>query len=286
MDWAKIKTILILMLVLTNLMLATNYVLSTHRFQLEREDSGSTVQELYRAKGVEISASIPEVPQRLPGFEIAQLTFQRSYIDLVLGTGVKENRSRYSNERFTAYVENTKLAISETPYIEDVILSKNLKLSNPVTITDAEIATLLDSVDNLFQRYYMNIDYQEAEVYEIDDLLAIRLYQQFGGYTNDESILFVWFHEKRPIGFYLENIVSRVGEDTEKYAIIPVNEALYAGLPRLQGRDELRKIEIVYKLNDDSLPVRDIVQGEALPYYKFSFESGAPIYVRAIRSNH
>ena len=67
--------------------------------------------------------------------------------------------------------------------------------------------------------------------------------------------------------------------------IISLDRVLYSLLPKLTVGIPIKDISIVYKLNDDSLLVSDLIEGEALPYYQVTMGDGVIFHLRAIKND-
>ena len=83
-------------------------------------------------------------------------------------------------------------------------------------------------------------------------------------------------------GLVLLKLAALKNAEFVKYDIISIDRILYTLLPKLQAGDTIESVSVIYKLNDESLLVSDLVLGEALPYYRIVLKSGEAYHMRAV----
>lgn len=284
MNWPRIKTILIYLLIFANLVLAGNYLFWRDERATLIKDSVSDISRLYTVKGVEILTNIGTFPARLPGKQIEQHRFSESYVNLILGDAPAKKGNIYSHADKSCKIQEYSLTISApSDLLETIEDSKNLELKGPLDLSVSEQAKYLGLAEKALEDSFIHIDYQEIDVYKYGEYSVIKLNQQFGSYIYEESKIFIWYKDSEFAGLYTENIAAYVGENTVTYDIISVNTALFKAIPKLESADSLLAVDIVYKLNDESQLAGEIVQGESLPYYKLQFIKSSPIYILAVQ---
>lgn len=113
-----------------------------------------------------------------------------------------------------------------------------------------------------------------------------RLYKSLqpdGGIDTESGIYVVFGSEGKLLGIFVRDLMAIVGASEHPYDIIPVQDALFKALDRVERGDVLKRFRIVFKLNDESIPADDIVRGEMLPYYELCFIKAGKVHIRATK---
>lgn len=283
MDWPKIKTILILVLVATNIMLGYTYIREQQRFEVERENNLEDVLELYANKGVELPQSKLKFPKSVSSVNIEFVTFDLSYVESFLGSDYSFDGKVFVSDKYMLFLDNTHLLYSDNKHYNRIFkddLANSVKFN---LITDLAVRTEFKSnVDTFLNRVKYNLQYNDFEVMKSGNYTLVKLYQKHDDLIFEESQTSIWFYNDEIVGFRGEDDVKITATPGFKYDIISVDRILYALLPKLKDKDIIQSISLIYKLNDESLLVSDLVLGEALPYYQIVLSDGAVFQVRAV----
>ncbi len=273
MNWSRIKTILIMILIFTNILLLKIYL---DNLPQGNAKDYADILKLYAAKGVEITAERREFPKYVQG------------VAAELGTvpaNVEEKLFEYFDS--TDIVFNhvaTSWSISsiwtEVPEIAPVMIE----------IGGTEAESYSRRAEAFLKEIGFDIGVQRFLFYEVGDILLMECCQavvQDGVVVPlAEGSVKLYFDRKngdRIVGISINKYLKINAGQNRSYGIISADEALFGALEAAPAGDELVEISVVYKLNDESLLVTNLVRGEMMPYYELRFRRSAPIYVRASR---
>lgn len=264
MNWSKIKSILIAVLIVTNIVLFLNLEAG---MPTGSERKIEDVLRLYEIRGVKASYGDIDIPEQVNGRLAELTTITPDHEDEILRYFSPKNREYNLTTK-----DNTILCLWE-----EIPEGPFFPLSSP-----EDSADYLNRCRELFRSF--SIDFVPAflEFYSLGDIVVVQVYQEVKhGIPEIESSAFVYFYNKEIVGLRIDKCLRLSSELGGRYAIISLADALYEALQWTESGDTMKKIRIVYKLNDDSLLATNLVRGEMFPYYEFRFENAAPIYIRA-----
>ncbi|GAB6107567.1 two-component system regulatory protein YycI [Fusibacter bizertensis] len=283
MDWPKIKTILILVLVATNIMLGYTYIREQQRFEAERENNLEDVLELYKNKGVELSQTKLKFPKSVSSVNIEFVTFDLSFVEAFLGSDYSFDGKVFVSDNHQLYLDNTHLFYSDSAHYNRIIKADLGNLEQFNLITDLAIrAELKSKIDVFLGQVKYELKYSDFDVVKSGNYTLVKLHQMHDEMLFVESKTVIWFYNDEIVGFRGEDDVKITATPGFKYDIISVDRILYGLLPKLNDNDKIKSISLIYKLNDESLLVSDLVLGEALPYYQIVLSNGDVFQVRAV----
>lgn len=282
MDWPKIKSILIIVLIVTNLMLGFSYYLNRLRFETQVKNNFEDVMKLYSSKEVAVVEAEFEFPQSLRSSNVEFLQTDSSIVQNLLGAGFTFDGEQYQYEDKVVILDDSKVIYALQEHINRVKVDVH-KNTDKIDAT-LEQSFMMDKVMKFIGAYGLIIDFDASEILSVGDYVVVRLYQSIEGYKLVESITNFWIYKDEVVGFMRENPIKISTVQGFKYDIISVDRALYSLLPKIEQKDTVLDITIVYKLNDESLLVTNLVQGEALPYYQITLKSGNQFHVRAVET--
>lgn len=266
MNWSKIKTILICILLTTNILLFLNLEASTPvNVSRKIED----IRLLYQSKGVVLSYDEIEVPDKVNG-RVAELTT----ITTEQEERIYQFFSNSDREYDFSVKDNTILCLwSKIPKRDPAPTEKP---------KDAEV--YIEKSRDFFRRIFIDFEPNYLEYYSIGDILVARVYQEVKHNIPEiESSIFLYFHEGEIVGLRLEKCLKLSSELGGSYDIISTADALYKALASTKEGDVLTEMRIVYKLNDESLLASDLVRGEMFPYFELRFQDSPTLYIRATK---
>ncbi len=320
MDWKTIKSILIVVLVITNSILLYNYLGTTDTETYLDRDS---LYQMYEAKGIsfaedvdisfpnlfgiEASAAVvsPEMQQRIldyfidydDEFYLKTLYRSVSYVRY----DIFELLESAEQEESAADVLPEERRVDEDD--EDSISRDCFSLSNYLVLEEVDISedekqAMLNKVIAFFQDTGILFDPVFINVYDVNGFQVARVYQVVNQtaenvagnegaeevcFPDIESEIYLYFEEGEIVGLSIVKLMNLNQGYTRIYDIISVEDAMYKALPLSPQEESIQSVGIVYKLNDSSLLASNLVVGEMLPYYEFRFEQGVPIYIRAVK---
>jgi len=167
MDWTKAKTILIVALLFTNLVLIAFYFSQNNNFESDAREMQEVTVKLLESKNIYLKTDIPDEHPRMP-----KLTVQFDTMDENL---IQEQIDRQKVLSDKEQADNDKIKEITTKFIENCgMMSENVKLGkiertnsgikvtyknymNGVTIEDSYIIfTIVDGKITDFQRYWLD----------------------------------------------------------------------------------------------------------------------------------
>ncbi len=283
MDWPKIKSILIIVLLITNVMLGYTYVREQKRFEVEEKNNIEGVIQLFENKGVVIKPKNLVFPRSIKSINVDFETYGQSNVDALLGNDYIFDGEKYiSGDQFVLLGETHILYANDAHYSR--IVQDDLSSLRQFTevVDEAVVKSLNDKVDAFLTRGGFALNYDAIEVMKLGDYKLVKLLQNYDNYLFEESKTFIWFYDDAIIGFKRDNTINISATPGSKYDIISIDRILYTLLPKLQKGEVIESVSVIYKLNDESLLVSDLVLGEALPYYRIVLKSGVSYHVRAV----
>ena len=286
MDWSKTKTILIIALLLTNLMLLITFFKEQSRFEIERDNNLKDVVKLYENKGVTIRQAELDFPTSIKSVNIEFESIPVTAVDGILGSEYVYDGSKYVSGNQTVVLNDTELMYSIGHHQSRVAQDMLTALINAVKIeTDDAVDTYKIMAQDFLDKIGLKSTFDTVEVFELGDYILLKGLQKYNDIFLMESKSNFWFYNGTLVGFRRENWTNISSTAGSKYDIISVDRVLYGILPKLSSTDAIDSISIVYKLNDESLLVKDLVMGEALPYYRLVTNHGNEFYIRAVTNN-
>lgn len=282
MDWPKIKSILIVVLIVTNVMLGFSYYLNRLRFETNVKNNFDDVMKLYSIKEVDVVETEFGFPQTLRSSNVEFLQIDPAIVQNLLGAGFTFDGEQYIQEDKVVILDESKVIFASQAHINRVKV--DVHKNSDIIDAALEQSFMMDKVLKFIDAHGLKIDFDQSEVLTVGDYVVVRLSQSIEGYKLVESITNFWIYKDEIVGFMRENPIKISTVQGFKYDIISLDRALYSLLPKIEQGDTVLDITIVYKLNDESLLVTDLVQGEALPYYQVTLKSGEKFHVRAVET--
>lgn len=282
MDWPKIKSILIIVLVVTNVMLGFTYYLNRLRFETDSKNNLDDVMKLYSSKNVGIVETNFDFPSTMRSSNVEFLQINPSIIQNLLGAGFTFDGEQYSQGDKIVILDDSRIIYASEQHLNRVKVDVHRSME---MVEDAlERSFLSDKVTKFIDVHGLDIQYDQIEVLAFGDYVVVKLIQSIEGFKLIESVTNFWLFKDEIVGFKRENPIKISTLQGSKYDIISLDRALYSVLPQIDSNETVQEISLVYKLNDESLLVENLIQGEALPYYQIALKSGVKYHVRAIQT--
>lgn len=283
MNWRKIKTILIVVLLMTNAFLGYTYVIEKVRFHADLKNNIEDMIQLYESKEIRINQEKLSFPRSIRSANITFETYDGTFVDRLLGISYEFDGEQYFNSTDILKLDENQIIIGKSAHFSRIQHDSpnNLKGFKRIDQPSTK-GGYIEKSAMYFKNKNMSLNYDKVQIRQLGRYTIVQFYQYYETYLFDESKLLVWFYEDEIVGFSRKNIVNTSTTPGTKYDIITVDRVLYELLPDLDEGDEVTNIKIVYKLNDASLMVNNLVSGEALPYYQLKLADGQVFYVRAV----
>lgn len=280
MDWPRIKTILIIVLLVTNILLGVMIVNEQSTFQREQSEKIDNIRALYEQKGITISPMSLKFPDKIESLNVEYDTYGESELSTILGEDYEYDGTQYLNRDETVLLTGTTLE-----YFVNVYKPKNdlfdMKIKTPFALLSSE-----EDIKSICDRFLKSLNVEQNYVFEHfkteGQLTYVCVKQIYKDYFLDDSSMIFVLKGKEIVGFKRKWLNILDNNTQSKYDIISIDRALYKLMMNFKKEDVISEIAIGYKLNDSSLLVSDLISGEALPYYKIKLETGENYYVQAV----
>jgi regulatory protein YycI of two-component signal transduction system YycFG len=282
MDWSRIKTILILVLLITNVLLGATYVQSKMAFEREREDQLDRVVALFERNGIGLDDINLDFPKKLSAIAVSFEGHTEAEVQKFLGSDYVANNNQYikGNSRVVLGEMSLYYELREIP---DEVYDQGLPNE---AITDAAAQEkLAQMVDETISTLGYAADYKISGYFERGDYIIVNAKQVYKDYIMDDALMTFIYYRDSLVALRRTWLSINNDNSTNKYDIISVDRALYVTLPKLDEGDAVAEIGISYKLNDSVSVVSNLISGEALPFYRIAVSDGSTYYVRAIAEN-
>ncbi|GAU76380.1 hypothetical protein [Fusibacter sp. 3D3] len=280
MDWPKIKTILIMVLVVTNALLGFMIVNEQRTFQREQSEKIDNIRALYEKKGITISPKSLRFPDKIESLNVEYDTYGDEALKVILGDDYEYDGSQYSSKDKTVLLTGTTIEYFLNVYRPKKDLF-DMEIKTPFSLLSNS-----ESIKSTCEQFLKSLNVDENYVFEHftteGQLTYVCVKQIYKTYFLDDSSMIFVFKDDELVGYKRKWLNILDNNSQSKYDIISVDRALYELMANFKKEDVISEIAIGYKLNDSSLLVSDLVSGEALPYYKIKLETGENYYVQAV----
>lgn len=283
MDWPKIKSILIGVLIVTNLLLGFTFYRDRLRFESENSDNLQGVIQLFASKNITLPLEDDTFPSQMRSMNVSFEKYGLRHINDITNGDYLFDGEKYLTDSHVLVVSDTGLFYIEKAWVSK-ILDIDEKAYTPI-VDPVALSEIKVKVDAYFLDLDLEHHYDTINAFEVGDYTVVKLHQYFDGYLLEESKTTLWFLDNRGIGLERENATNIIDTLGTYYDIISLDRILYSLLPKLASDIPVKDISIVYKLNDDSLMVSDLIEGEALPYYQITLGDGRIFHLRAINND-
>lgn len=277
MDWPKIKNILLGLLLLANVTLGVMLFIDYRNFYVDERNQLNTVIQFYKDNGIPIQKKALDFPKGISSviadfewYEISNESLVKSELfdfdkmKSILGPNMKFQ----VKQRSLSFAKDSKMNrliynFTYNPGFRDLDLVQKL-----VSGVEKSVALKED---------YEAISYNKYEGY-----LVVEVKQKVDLVLMEESRAYFWFKEEQFVGMKCINPVKITENYEIMYDIMSLDVALYKNFHKVENKESIVDISLVYKLNDTGLIGREIVKGEALPYYRIEMLSGKVYYFEAL----
>ncbi|MCD4713480.1 MAG: hypothetical protein K8R73_09390 [Clostridiales bacterium] len=285
MDWPKIKNILIVLLIATNLMLG--FIIIEDR-ALYRQANASNLQdilELYEVNGITLMKDDFDFPDVIASIQLDFERIPETMVGELLGPGFFYDGDKYTIDDEVVDLDEMEILWSKLTHYSRVSKDNEQNLRWFEIISDPEILNETFEIIDAFEKAnMMDYDFEKIEVKELGNYRIVTMRHMRNDLAIEESKVVFWIHDEEVVGFKLSWPVNIGDVDTTNYDIISVDRALYSVMVNFKVGDSIQDITLVYKLNDQSFQVSDLISGEALPYYRFMTDQGKIYYVQAVET--
>lgn len=280
MDWPRIKTILIMVLLVTNILLGVMIVNEQKTFQREQSEKIDNIRALYEKRGITILPMSLKFPDKIESLDVEYDTYGESELTTILGDNYEYDGAQYLNKDETVLLTGTTLE-----YFVNVYRPKKDLFDMEIKTPFALLSSTKD-IESVCDQFLKALNVDQNYVFEHfkteGQLTYVCVKQIYKDYFLDDSSMIFVLKGKEIVGFKRKWLNILDNNTQSKYDIISIDRALYELMMNFKKEDVISEIAIGYKLNDSSLLVSDLISGEALPYYKIKLETGESYYVQAV----
>ena len=279
MDWSRIKTILIGVLLITNILLGITFYQSDVRFEQERLERLERVLALMNQKQIYLRGDDLTFPSYLNAIEVSYENITSTILMQLLGEGYETTNNQY--RKGLATVTQSEMGLFYEKYPTPSAVYDEILSGRPIEDAD-NIAFLDKTITQFLSDYGFPSDYMIEEHYLRGSYQIVTASQIYRDYIMEDAKMTFIIVGDEVVSFRRIWLEINTDITPTKYDIITVDRALYVTLPKLRSGDIINDISISYKLNDSSSVVGNLISGEALPYYRIEVQDDNIYYIRAI----
>lgn len=255
LEWSKIKNVLIILILITNVILISILLNERFSFRDENVNHLELIIEFLDQKNITVELESFAFPDRLESVYVESIFLNEGYVTW---------RNPYYRGTLPLW------DIAQRPvYFKD--LSGSSAESEPLKV-----------VKNFIASHDLDVNYEYYGHYSYSNADIMVMSQFYNGIPLDESKAFFWVENGAVQGYFLNSPFKILSTGDIKYDIMPLEYALYLLLNVFQPGDVIESIYLVYKLNDESLLIEDLVSGEMTPFYRLTLKDGRVFYKQAV----
>lgn len=270
MEWSKTKTIMIIALILTNIIIGYFYwqeYLQSARHAMG--DQVATLEKIFMARSIDIGAlapiqdkSLPKINMSLDKVELEDYSVEGYRVALL------DEHTVTMSLKMDAALKN---ALQGEAFSSEAILPEATAIEQAGAWLREELALIED--------------FRLLNAIESDEGLILNYGQVYKGYFVEGSFMSLVFHEGKVIS--LQRRWYDVEEfENQQLGLCPYPMALYRLYDQIMAQDSLQEmqfesVELGYKLESNAFDTV-IESGEGAPYYRFKTSDGKTFLVEAL----
>jgi len=275
MDWSRIKTTLILALVLTNVILGTFVWIGLDRNKQSEKIQLESILTILKSQNISIQTAEVKIPEAMP---VLEATYQLYDLEAIA-------KSLYQDD----YYEVNGSYVDSHSKLE--VFNKNTLIYQVLDATvSEEIAPeeALDIAEAFLDRIGFNSTEKVLDAINMeDDETVVTFAHTLDGQFVNGSFMSLRIKGKEVI-FFERQWLSVEKANSRMVKLIPLSKAFYSLVGEVnkvrtdeQTPIEISSFELGYVMDQKIFDTK-IQSGEAFPYYRFITSAGLKIYVEAI----
>lgn len=285
MDWPKIKNVLIVLLIVTNLMLGFIIIEDKALYRQANASNLQDILQLYDRNEITLKYDEFDFPDKIDSI---QLDFERvpeTMVGELLGPGFMYDGVKYTLNGEIVILDEMEILWSKQNHYNRVASDDEQNLRWFETVTDPDsLKETLETIHTFKLGNEFNLEFEKTEVKALGNYQIVIMKHMRNSLVIEEARVIYWIHSGEVVGFKYTWPVNIGSSDVTNYDIISVDRALYSVMVNFKAGDSVQDITLVYKLNDQSFQISDLISGEALPYYRFITDQGKIYYVQAVET--
>lgn len=269
MDWKKIKSILLVTLIITNSILAFNIYDIKNNGKIESDENLNKVKLLLEKKGVSFDQDIKlEFPETIKSIAAKYKEYDLSNISKIISKNPMEiDDLSYKNGKESLSVENDILKYKNTDALKDLSM--------------VEEEELIKKSEEFIEMLELDLEYEFSVTSSSEEKTQILFNQVIDGYViNGGYMSFIYS------GYELYRYESKLMEilefnDDKANEIIPIDKVLFDKMDFFEDGDIIETIELGYNFSTNEFN-SEILYGELSPYYIVKIVDKEAFLVRAL----
>lgn len=285
MDWPKIKNVLIVLLIATNLMLGFIIIEDQALYRQANASNLQDILQLYDENDIALMQDEFDFPDEIASIQLDFERIPETMVSDLLGPGFMYDGEKYTRDDEIVILDEMEIIWSKQTHYSRVSSDdeQNLRWFEPVEDPDV-LKETLEIINTFKVAGGFDSEFEKIEVKTLGHYQIVTMKHMRNNLIIEEAKMIYWIHDGEVVGFKKSWPVNIGSSDVTNYDIISVDRALYSVMVNFKAGDSIQGITIVYKLNDQSFQVSDLISGEALPYYRFKTDQGKIYYVQAVET--
>ena len=267
MDWNKVKTILIIALIILNICLFTYvYVFNGGNGSNENMLTVSRVEEILSEKNISINCTVPNDSISLPSLDIKFKTM----------TPTKELINNFL-ENYVGVISDENTSYSQGQETLNIIGNKKLEYVNASINNANGEASIIDIAKDYCQEKNIDISNYVLEVFNNEDSVEVAFTKQFKNYKLDNSYVRFYFVDKNITKIQIQEI-EEIAEKAQVQAVSAVEALLRLMSYEDVSNKEITAIELCYFTAEDQ-DFLQITSTNTKPVWKVKFSDNSYKYL-------
>lgn len=279
MDWARIKTILIVSFIMVNLILAYNIYQTRNTYDKAvpvEESVFNQVVELLASKNISIDFELDYYMEQVPSLTVSYESY-----------ALEESAKTFLGDDYEI-MDGVAILGEKAVKIEN---DTDLKYFYTLPLDEKNDCTEENAV-KIAERFLARYGYESSEEpWRIDrqgEFMVVTYKQFYESYYLDETYMTLAIYDDEVVRFSRKWFQTVLEQDVAR-DIVPPSQALFKVIERAYNETVtygapivIEKMELGYRL-DDSILFSYIKSGDVFPYWRITFSDGRIIYIEAVK---
>ncbi len=286
MDWPKIKSMLIVLLVVTNIILVFFVWQDSVTFDDYQGIQYEDVITFLGENNVKVDFGEADFPKSITQVQLEFIPFDDSLVHDFLGDHFVYDGQYYVSKAYVAKKNDNSFIWAHENHLTRVEQDHQQNLVHFEAISDANrMALITEKVNDFIKDIESFETYRISEIVSLAEYTVVHLKQYHLDYVIEESKATLWLYNDDLVGLKWNWPAKILETSLEKYDIISIDRALLYGMSMFESGDVIKHVSLVFKLNDPSLSIEDLISGVAMPYFKCVLQDGKTYYIQAVNNN-
>lgn len=279
MDWARIKTILIVSFIMVNLILGYNIYQTRDTYEKAvpvEEAVFDQVVELLASKNISVDFQLDHYMEKVPSLTVSYESYD-----------LEESAKTFLGDDYEI-MDGVAILGEKAVKIEN---DTALKYFYTLPLDDKNDCTEENAV-KVAEKFLARYGYESSEApWRIDqqgEFMVVTYKQFYDAYYLDETYMTLAIYDDEVVRFSRKWFQTVLEQDVAR-DIVPPSQALFKVIERAYNETitygapiVIEKMELGYRL-DDSILFSYIKSGDVFPYWRITFSDGRIIYIEAVK---